>query len=92
MKSPESFFGDARLATIILGLAITGLLGFVAFAPPLRRINAVATSALVSYWVLAGGAYWIERKRAGYCSRSEKQGNMLPPIATIRKDFSLCSK
>ncbi|MGH7855135.1 MAG: hypothetical protein ACREP3_16920 [Candidatus Binatia bacterium] len=52
-----------RSATIILGLVITGLLGFVAFAPPLRKINAAATSALVTYLVLAGAAYWIERQR-----------------------------
>jgi hypothetical protein len=52
------------LATIILGLVISGLLGFVAFALSLRRINAAAALALVTYLVLAGGAYWIERKRA----------------------------
>jgi hypothetical protein len=51
-------------ATLILGLVIIGLLAFVAFAPPLRKINAAATAALVSYLVLAGAAYWIERKRA----------------------------
>ena len=53
-----------RVATVVLGFVIAGLFGFVAFGPPLRKINAAATASLVTHLVLAGAAYWVERKRA----------------------------
>ena len=53
-----------RSATIILGFVITGLLGFVSFAPPLRKISTAAAAALATYLVLAAAAYWIERRPA----------------------------
>ena len=52
-----------RWGTIVLALVITALLGFVSFAPPLRKVNAAATSALATYIVLAVAAYCLERKR-----------------------------
>ena len=62
LRTTKAPWPSHRPATIMLGFVITGLLSFVAFAPPLRKINAAATSALVTYLVLAGAAYWIERK------------------------------
>lgn len=51
-----------RFGAIILGIVITGIFGYVSFAPPLPTIKSDAAWALVIYVVLAAVAYWIERK------------------------------
>ncbi len=53
-----------RYGMMAFSFVLLGLLAFVSFAPPLPSMRGAALSALVSYFVLAGIAYGLERQRA----------------------------
>jgi hypothetical protein len=52
-----------RYAMVIFGFAMLGLQALVFLSPPPPSPTAAALTALSSYLVLAGVAYWLERKR-----------------------------
>jgi len=52
-----------RYAMVIFGFAMLGLEALVFLRPPPPSPIAAAITALSSYLVLAGAAYWLERKR-----------------------------
>jgi hypothetical protein len=52
-----------RYAMVIFGFAMLGLQALVFLRPPPPSPSAAAMTALSSYLVLAGVAYWLERKR-----------------------------
>ena len=53
-----------RYAMVIFGFAMLGLQALVFFGPAPGGANAAAVTALSSYSVLAGVAFWLESKRA----------------------------
>jgi hypothetical protein len=52
-----------RYGMVIFGLIMVADQSLVFFGPPPRSDKAAAITALVSYFVFAGVAYWLERKR-----------------------------
>ena len=63
-KATRPIAPGGRYGMMIFGLAMLGLQGLVFFGPPPPGANAAAITALSSYLLLAGVAYWLERKRA----------------------------
>lgn len=53
-----------RCGMIIFGFVMLAIQALVFFGPPPPSDKAVAVIALVSYFVFAGVAYWLERKRS----------------------------
>jgi hypothetical protein len=53
-----------RYGMVVFGFAMLGVQSIVFFGPPPSSDKAVALTALGSYFVFAGAAYFLERKRA----------------------------
>ena len=66
LRATKSTGRGGRYGMIIFGVIMLVVQSSVFFGPPPPSDNAVAVMALVSYFVFAGVAYWLERKRSWY--------------------------
>ena len=64
LRATKSTGRGGRYGMIIFGVIMLVVQSSVFFGPPPPSDNAVAVMALVSYFVFAGVAYWLERKRS----------------------------
>ena len=64
LRATKSTGRGGRYGMIIFGVIMLSVQSSVFFGPPPPSDNAVAVMALVSYFVFAGVAYWLERKRS----------------------------
>lgn len=64
LSATEPASRAVRSGMMIFGLVMLAVQALVFFGPPPPSDKAVAVMALVSYFVFAGIAYWLERKRA----------------------------
>ena len=64
LRSTEPVGRGGRYGMVIFGIIMLAVQGFVFFGPPPSSVKAAAVIALVSYFVFAGVAYWLEKKRA----------------------------
>ncbi len=62
-RATEPIGRGGRYGMVIFGLIMVAVQSLVFFGPPPRSDKAAAITALVSYFVFAGVAYWLERKR-----------------------------
>lgn len=62
-RATEPVGRGGRYGMVIFGLVMVAVQSLVFFGPPLSSDKAAAVTALVSYFVFAGVAYWLERKR-----------------------------
>jgi hypothetical protein len=62
-KATRPVTPGGRYAMVILGLVMLGTQARVFFGPPPPGPHAAAITALSAYLVLAGVAFWLERKR-----------------------------
>lgn len=53
-----------RYGMVIFGFVMLAIQGLVFFGPPPASDKAIAVTALLSYLILAGVAYGLERRRA----------------------------
>jgi hypothetical protein len=64
LRATEPVSRGGRYGMIIFGFVMLAVQALVFFGPPPSSDKAAAVIALVSYFVFAGVAYWLERKRS----------------------------
>ncbi len=64
LRNTDPVGSVGRYGMAIFGFVMLAIQALVFFGPPPSSDNAAAVTALASYFVFAGVAYWLERKRA----------------------------
>lgn len=63
LRTTRAIGWGGRFGMIIFGCVMVAVQSLVFFGPPPASARAAAVTALVSYTVFAGVAYWLEKKR-----------------------------
>lgn len=62
-RATRAVVRGGRAGMVLFGIVMMAAQSLVFFGPPPTSDKAIAVTALVSYFVFAGIAYWLERKR-----------------------------